>query len=185
MIDQLENKIHKNKNEVKLSAPYYSQFIDVTDSFWMLRSCGAVCMKIVGETLGKEMKDIVTICEEAQSKGGYDMTNGWVHDYMVSYMEECGFDCYRKEGLTTIDEIIASLDAGNPVIVSVEKRVLEQKRFHMITVVGYTASSTVSSIVYHESEATDKTRGAYRTCDFSTFMEYFRGKAIFVSRQEK
>lgn len=170
--------LYKNKSAVKLSVPYYSQFIDVTDSFWMLRACGAVCMKIVGETLGKEMKDIVTICKEAEAKGGYDMINGWVHDYMVSYMEECGFDCYRKEGLTTVDEIIASLDHGNPVIVSVEKRVLEQKRFHMITVVGYTASS----LIYHESESTDKTRGAYRTCDLSTFMEYFRGKAIFVSR---
>lgn len=163
---------------MKLSVPYYSQFVDIQDPFWMLRACGACCMKVVAEYQGKEVPDIIVLCNEAKDRGGYDMTNGWVHDYLVTKAQELGLTAYRKEGLENLEEIKASLDQGNPVIVSVEKRVLEQKRFHIIVVVGYENGQ----IVYHESESTDKARGQYRVCTEEIFLDYFRGKAIFVSK---
>ena len=163
---------------MKLSVPYYSQFIDVDEPFWMLRACGAVCIKEVAEYQGKDTANIVAICNEARDCGGYHMTNGWVHDYIVTKLTELGLQVYRKEGLENIDEIVVSLNAGNPVIVSVEKRVLEQTRFHLIVVVGYEDGK----IIYHESESTDKERGQYRECTQKIFLEYFRGKGIFVSK---
>lgn len=162
---------------MKLPVPYYSQFVDVQDSFWMLRACGAASLKMVAEYQGKEITDIVTLCDEARVRGGYDMQNGWVHDYLVAKATELGLRAYRKEGLTDLLEITASLDAGNPVIVSVEKRVLEQKRFHIIVIVGYEGET----VIYHEPESTDKEKGKYRVCDIATFKEYFRGKAIFIT----
>ena len=183
---------------MKLPVPYYSQFLDVTDPFWMLRACGATCLKMVTEYHGKITSNIASLCEEAKEKGGYDMNNGWVHSYIVSKAEELGLHAHRSEGLTHItDEIISSLDAGNPVIVSVEKRVLEQTRFHLIVIVGYEKEKNEDEIsefvdtyklkansyfYYHEPEATDKARGEFRTCDMDTFIHYWRGKAIFITK---
>jgi uncharacterized protein YvpB len=163
---------------MKLSVPYYSQFADIQDPFWMLRACGAACLKMVAEFHGATVPDMVSLCNEAKDKGGYDMTNGWVHDYLVKKAGELGLQAHRKEGLTDIGEIIASVEAGNPVIVSVEKRVLEQTRFHMVVVVGYENEN----VIYHEPESTDKEKGQYRTCSTETFMNYWRRKAIFTSK---
>ena len=188
---------------MKLNVPYYSQFIDIQDSFWMLRACGATSLKMVAEYHGKAVPDIVSLCNEARDRGGYDMANGWVHDYLVAKAQEFGLQARRSEGSTHItNEIIASLEAGNPVIVSVEKRVLEQTRFHILVIVGYEQGTSVDNetnqdvksvdtyrmkpstfFYYHEPESTDKTKGAFRMCDMETFTNYWRGKAIFISKQ--
>ncbi len=187
---------------MKLAVPYYSQFVDIQDLFWMLRACGAASFKMVAEYHGVTVPDLLTLCNEAKEKGGYDMQNGWVHDYLVTKAQELGLQAYRKEGLTNLDEVIASLDAGNPVIVSVEKRVLEQRRFHLIVLTGFEQSRTDDDFTqtvaenttphsqpltpnyfyYHEPESTDREKGQYRTCDVETFMKYWRGKAIFISK---
>lgn len=195
---------------MKLSVPYYSQFVDIQDPFWMLRACGGLCLKMVAEFQGIEGQDIIDVCNEAKERGGYDMQNGWVHDYLVTKAKELGLQAHRKEGITSLEEIYASLDAGNPVIVSVEKRVLEQTRFHMIVLVGYekgdeselpitSFSPTVATsghlrrssllglspptyLHYHETESTDKEKGKFRSCDEATFLHYFRGKAIFITK---
>lgn len=163
---------------MKLSVPYYSQYVDIDDPFWMLRACGAASMKMVAEFHGKEVPGLVDLCLEAKNRGGYDMVNGWVHDYIVLKLGEFGLTAHRKEGMRDVDELIASLKAGNPCIVSVEKRVLEQKRFHILVLVGFDDDG----FIYHEPESTDKERGQYRTCSFDVFMEYWRGKAIFSSK---
>lgn len=186
---------------MKLLVPYYSQFIDVDDAFWMLRACGAVCLKEVAEyhlspnntSYKKILPSIVDLCNEAKERDGYHMQNGWVHDYLVTKAIELGLHAYRKEGLESLDEIYESLNNHNPVIVSVEKNVLEQTRYHMIVLVGYdeteylhedtnAPSEIKRSFYYHESESTDKDRGAYRVCDETIFLQYFRGKAIFISK---
>ena len=179
---------------MKLEVPYYSQFVDIQDPFWMLRACGGLCLKMVAEYHGVEALNILDVCNEAKERGGYDMQNGWVHDYLIKKAEELGLNAYRTERTEPIiDEIIASLEAGNPVIVSVEKRVLEQTRFHMVVIVGYEKSEEfelatsyklqpTTCFYYHEPESTDKTKGAYRMCDVETFKQYWRGKAIFITK---
>ena len=169
---------------MKLEVPYYSQFLDITDSFWMIRACGAVAMKSVGEFHKITMPELLVLCEEAKDKGGYDMSNGWVHDYIVTRLKNEGLEVSRKEGLTSIDDISDSLKAGNPVIASVEKRVLEQTRFHLIVLVGYEKDSDgkVTDFYYHESESTNKERGMYRKCTTEIFMNYWRGKIILVKK---
>lgn len=171
---------------MKLSVPYYSQFVDVADPFWMLRACGAICLKSILEFHGKEVPDIVTFSNAMKEKGAYDMVNGWIHDGLVEQAKEIGLVAYRKEGLVTLTEIFASLDDDCPVIVSVEKRVLEQARFHLVTLVGYEKSTVDGSqkIYYHESESTVKEKGMYRECDAKTLLEYWRGKAIFLRKEE-
>ncbi len=166
----------------KLSVPYYSQFLDLTDPFWMLRACGAASLKMVAEFEGAKVQDILSLCQEAKDRGGYDMENGWIHDYMVSKAKELGLDAYRREGLTDTKELVAHLDAGHPVIVSVEKRVLEQKRFHLLVLLGVEGLNGEEVFWYHEPESTNKEKGQYRKVDHKTFMDYWRGKAIFVRK---
>ena len=163
-------------DSMKLAVPYHSQFLDIADPFWILRACGATSLAMVLEYHGLPELNILSFCNEAKEKGGYDMKNGWVHDYLVLKATELGFTAYRKEGMEDVDEIISSLEQGNPVIVSVEKKVLEQKRFHILVVVGYENEN----FIYHEPESTDRERGQYRVCDTETFMEYWRRKAIFI-----
>ena len=163
---------------MKLDVPYYSQFVDITDPFWMLRACGATALKGVAEYHGVSVPDLLPLCEEAKEKGGYHLQNGWVHDYLVTKAADLGLSSHRKEGLTDTGELETSLKEGNPVIVSVEKRVLEQRRFHIITLVGFENQQ----FIYHESESTDKSKGAFRTCSKEEFLSYWRGKAIFISK---
>ena len=172
---------------MKLDVPYYSQFLDIDDSFWILRACGAVSLAMVAEYEGIVLPDILAFCHEARERGGYHVVNGWVHDYVVLKARELGLFAYRQEGLTEVTEIISALNAGHPVIVSVEKRVLEQKRFHMLVVTGYEVDEqgAVTRLYYHEPESTVKEKGMHRQVDIKTFLEYFRGKAIFVSSVEK
>ena len=108
---------------MKLNVPYYSQFLDIDDSFWMLRACGAVSLAMVAEYEGIVLPDILAFCHEARERGGYHVVNGWVHDYVVLKARELDLLAYRQEGLTGVTEIISALNAGHPVIVSVEKRV--------------------------------------------------------------
>lgn len=166
---------------MKLDVPYYSQFADIVDPFWMLRACGAVALKEVAEFHGAIVPDIVALCNEGKDRGGYSMENGWIHDYLVLKAKELGLEAYRKEGLQTPDDVIAYLEKGNPVVISVEKRVLEQKRFHILVLTGYDSVNRLFS--YHESESTDKEKGRHRVCDEKTFQEYWRGKAIFIEKR--
>jgi uncharacterized protein YvpB len=168
---------------MKLTVPYYSQFVDVQDPFWMLRACGACSFKSIIEFHGKEIPDIVSLCKEAFDRGGYDLQSGWVHDYLVIKAKELGFQAHRREGIYEIKELVEFLDKGSPVIVSVEKRVLEQKRFHMVVLVGYEEDNgKITQLYYHESESTDKEKGKYRVCTVDAFLEYFRNKAIFIEK---
>ncbi len=165
---------------MKLNVPYYSQFVDLQDPFWMLRACGMTSLVMVAEFEGITNLSILTLCQEAKERGGYDMVNGWIHDYLVMKAQELGLHACRKEGIVGVEELIAHLIAGHPVIVSVEKRVLEQKRFHLLVLTGY--DTATNSFFYHEPESTDKERGTHRRVDVATFLEYFRGKAIFVEK---
>lgn len=168
---------------MKHLVPYYSQYLNIENPFWMLRACGMTSLQMVLEFFGAEKASLESLCEDALKAGGYDMKNGWMHDYLVSYAKEKGFECERKEGLVDIKEIANHLQKVGPVIVSVEKRVLEQRRFHMLVITGYEldAEGDISSFYYHEPESTTKENGEHRKCSKAVFLEYWRSKAIFVS----
>jgi hypothetical protein len=178
--------------EVKLDVPYHSQFLEVNDEFWNIRSCGGACIKMVldyynTKTNNIESPSIVDLMKIAKATGGYDMSNGFIHDWAVKYFVSMGLTSHRKEGLSNFNEVEESLDEGNPVIVSIIKRTLEQTKFHLILVVGYeynldeNGNKLATKVIYHEPESTNDEKGAYRRCDIQLFLESWRGKAIFTS----
>ena len=185
--------------QVKLNVPYHSQFLEVEDYFWNIRSCGGTCIKMCLDyyslqkniSNSEEFKNndlnnnvsILEIMNDAFNNGGYDAQHGFVHNFAVEYFNNHGLESNRLEGLESFDVIKDNLDNANPVVVSIIKRTLEQEKFHLILIVGYEydeSSNEVVNVIYHEPESTDPSRGAYRVCDVDTFLKSWRGKAIFV-----
>lgn len=190
-----------------LEVPYHSQFLEVHDNFWNIRSCGGACIKMICDYQGSASESIQEIMEYAKENSGYDMANGFVHDFAVNYFKKRDMFSHRVEiGFLTIDEdskkkdnfnyIIESINENNPVMVSIAKETLEQKKYHLIVIVGYKyilsdiefqdidSNRIISHIVYHEPESTDENRGQYRECEAKVFFEAFTGKAIFASRND-
>lgn len=168
--------------EIKLNIPYHSQFLEVEDYFWNIRSCGGACLKMCLDYYNKNSPSIVEIMNNAKQNGGYDMKNGFVHDWAVNYLKSFDLKSYRKEGLEDMTLIKESLEKGNPIIVSVTKRTLEQNKFHLILIVGCVVGvdGQIVEVIYHEPERTNKDDGAFRRCDMQTFSDSWRKKAIFV-----
>lgn len=182
---------------MKLEVPYYSQFVDVKDHNWNIRSCSGACVAMALEYLTGKKIDILEFMKEASRAGGYDIVNGMSHDYLIYFFEKEGLKSWRykneetKDRLQSIEPLIENLRNKNPVIVSVSKFVLEQKKFHLITLVGFEENKNgeVTDFYYHEPEASvsdmqndDMVGGSFRKCDVETFKQYWRGRAVFIEK---
>lgn len=182
---------------MKLNVLYHSQFLDVKDYEWNIRSCSGTCVAMVMEYFLQKKIDILEFMKEAETAGGYSKINGMGHDYVISYFEKEGLKSWRyknvetKDRLENIDQLVESLRNNNPVIVSINKIVLEQKKFHTILLVGFEESESgeITHFYYHEPEATmikveedSAVGGEFRCCDVETFKNGWRGRAIFVSK---
>lgn len=182
---------------MKLSVPYYSQYLEVKDSDWNIRSCSGSCVAMAVEFLSGKKVDILEYMQTAEKEGGYDKINGASHDYIISFFEKAGLKSWRYKNTETKDilmdtkPLIESLENGNPVIVSVNKIILEQKKFHLILLVGFEKNEEgeITHFYYHEPEATvasvennSTVGGSFRKCDIYVFRNFYRGRAIFVSK---
>lgn len=182
---------------MKLNVPYYSQYLEVKDAEWNIRSCTGACVAMVLEYLTGEKLDILAFMKDAEEHGGYSKLNGMNHDYITSFFESKGLKSWRyknektKDVLSTIDPIIDSLRNGNPVVVSITKFILEQKKFHTVLAIGFIENEKgeITHLYYHEPEATvvripddPLVGGAERCCDIETFKHSWRGRAIFVQK---
>lgn len=171
---------------MKLDIPYYSQYLSVSDPYWMPRACGVACVKMVLDSYKKETASLEEMIEAGHADGGYG-PSGWFHDYFVALFKVYDIDAYRKEGMDEkegIQEIQRALEAGNPVIASIVKYILEQTKFHMVVLVGYTkdAQGNVKTLLYHDPEGVSEEQGAYREVDIETFLSGWRRMAIFISK---
>ena len=181
---------------MKLEVPYYSQFLSVQDYNWNIRSCSGTCVAMALEYLTGKKIDILEFMKEATRAGGYSILNGMHHDYIISFFLQEGLNAWRykneetKDILENTDSLVESLKNKNPVIVSINKIVLEQTKFHMILLVGFEENEAgeVTHFYYHEPEASvpdmendPAVGGAFRCCDAETFKKFWRGRAIFVT----
>jgi len=121
----------EDKKCIKLDVPYYSQFTDVKDPYWMPRACGVVCLGMVfAYHTGRDV-DIDDLIKKGNESGAYG-PHGWYHDGLVALAKDEGLDAHREEGMKDSEKLIQSLRDGNPVIVSAVKFILGQKKFHMV-----------------------------------------------------
>lgn len=169
---------------MKLDVPYYSQFLDVKDRYWMPRACGIVALKMVLDFYGKNIPTAMELIDTCSKAGGYGKS-GWFHDALISLAKNFEFEAYRKEKMGAdggTEEIINFLKEGKPVLISVVKYILGQTKFHMVVATGFEEKDGVlAGIYYHDPEATDKDKGQHIFVDINTFKREWRKMAIFVS----
>lgn len=172
---------------MKLQAPYYSQFIDVQDKYWMPRACLPTCLKII-LAYNKKADDISLdqLILDLNTKGGYGKS-GWFHDHIVEYAKGVGLYAYREEKMNEdkgVSEIKKTLDEGNLVIVSVIKFILGQTKFHTVVLLGYEEKAgVVSGFYFHDPESTSDDRNREPIfVDIETFKRQWRRMAIFIEK---
>ncbi len=172
---------------MKLIVPYYSQFIDVQDKYWMPRACLPTCLKIILTYHKKsENTSLDQLIIDLNEKGGYGKS-GWFHDHIVEKAKEHGLYAYREEKMNEdkgVAEIKKTLDEGNLVIVSVIKFVLGQTKFHTVVLVGYEEKAgAITGFYFHDPESTsdNRNREPFFT-DIDTFKRQWRKMAIFIEK---
>lgn len=182
---------------MKLDVPYYSQFLDLADQYWMPRACGMACLKMVldfyihAQSGGKKTPTLLEMCQTGEKEGGYGKS-GWFHDYFLKVAREYGFNAERGEkidGIMGLQKIHDELEAGHPVIVSVTKHILGQQKFHMVVLTGYEENDgtefperkgQLTGFYFNEPESLYKEYGKDVFVDVKAFKHDWRRMAIFI-----
>lgn len=173
---------------MKLKVPYYSQFIDVKDRYWMPRSCLIACTKMVLDFYGKATDiSLDDLIKKGNDEGGYGKS-GWFHDSIVKLFTEFGLVSHREEkieienGLAHIKE---SIDTNEPLIVSIVKDILGQKKFHTVVITGYEEKDgKIIGFYFHDPESTSEDRNREALfVDIEIFKSEWRKMAIFVAKK--
>ncbi len=167
---------------MKLSVPYYSQFLDVADADWRPKACGMTCVAMLIASRGENFESIDALIKRAVEAGGYG-SSGWFHDALVATLQKHGAPAARRaENIPGTEPLVQSLDSSVPVIVSVVDEILEQTKFHMVVLVGYEKDEqgTVSGFYYHDPQALSPENGANRFVPIEAFLKHWRKMAIFV-----
>lgn len=135
------------------AVPHLSQLLDVSDTYWMNRACGAVCLAMALAYFEKPIADLNSFCAIAESKGYFYQTYGWAHQGLVELAREVGFGGYRSEG-GTIEDIAREVTSGNVPILSVSKKLFGVHRRHLVVAVGTLTdtSGEVIGIYVHDPE---------------------------------
>lgn len=169
---------------MKLDVPYYSQYRDVADPYWTHRACGFCCFKMVAAYHGVDTGPIVDLANRAKREGGYG-EYGIVHDYVLRLAKEFGLSAHRAEKMDEkngIDKIIAFLDSGNPVIVSVAGEREGRKLFHQVVVVGYEKEDGgIKGFYLHDSGQFYNDGGPNIFLPYDDFLKDWRRMAIFIA----
>jgi len=170
-------------NGMKLEVPYYSQFLDVEDKYWMPRACGMACMKMVLDFYEVDTASLDELIKKGSEEGGYGPW-GWVHDYFVAFAKKYGLEAHREEKMDPEKGVVAIADAlrhGHPVIVSAVKYILGQTKFHMIVITGYEeADGAVTGFYYHDPESTTREGSQHLFVSREIFVREWRKMAIFI-----
>ncbi len=167
-----------------IKIPYYSQFVDVKDHYWVPRACMIACLKMILEYHGKA-KDlsIDDLIKKGEAIGAYGKW-GWIHDGIITLAHDFGIPAYREEKMNEGEGILKIKDSilkKNPPIVSIIKDILGQKKFHTVVIVGYEEKDgKISGFYFHDPESTSEDRNREPIfVDIKTFLNEWRKMAIF------
>lgn len=178
---------------MKISVPYYSQYLNVINPEWQLRACGIVCLKMLLEARGVTTPLLDEMIKDGVALGAYS-ENGWLHDGLIALGIKYGGSLHRKEfrkknedkevveklSKEGINAILGELEAGRPVIVSTIKNFEIKNKFHMVLVVGAEMEEgIVKGFYYHDPDSYTETKGAYQFVPFNVFEKTWRRMAIF------
>lgn len=175
-----------------LSVPFYSQRINVSDAHWKERACGILSLKMVLDFLGTKTPSSDEFIKEGISAGAYGEW-GWTHTGLVSVAASFGVAMKQKEFRSQnpaeaeqllkegVDELVLSLEKEKPVLISAIKKWKEEKKFHMMVLVGFEMDKgVVKGFYYHDPDAYTESEGRDQFVPIETFKKHWRRMAIFI-----
>lgn len=164
-----------------LAVPYYSQYLDIKDSRWIVRACGLACLKMALDYHGAKTPALDSMIEKAVAMGAYG-DSGWYHDGLVAVAREYGSSARREEDMAHASALREAVDRGELPIVSVVQRLLGRKKYHQVLVTGYRQDENkkLCGFFYHDPASTDREAGKNLYVELGVFRVYWRKKAIFV-----
>lgn len=169
--------------DTKLEVPYASQYLDVKDREQHLIACGMTCVYMALKFFDKNGDDLDTLVEKGMNDGGYTKS-GWLHDYLLQVFKDHGAQAYREENMRDrdVEKIAQAIKVGNPVIVSAERRLFDQRQFHMVLITGIReADGQLEGFFYHDPASLRREK-AHLYVPLQTFLLDWRRKAIYPSR---
>ncbi len=173
---------------MKLSVPYFSQYVDVQDESRRAQACSITCLKMVLEYYGAAAPSIDELFLEGEAIGG--MTDkGWKQDAIVMLLHNHAVPAYREEFRSVNEEeleklynlgerkIIDSLQSSNPVFVSVFSK---NGGYHLVLFIGVEINGkNIKGFYYHDPEAHTKEEGKGQFIGIEDFKKGWRRMAIF------
>jgi uncharacterized protein YvpB len=136
-----------------LDVPYISQLVDIQDSYWMNRACGAVALAMVFVYHRKPITDLHAFMMTAKEKGGFTQEAGWFYAYLEYEAKDRGFDTVFREGASS-EDLLTHLRDGNPVIISVVKHLFGKERGHILVLTGFEmARDEIKGFYYNDPES--------------------------------
>ena len=90
---------------------------------------------------------------EAKEKGGFTQEDGWFYSYLENSAKERGFTTLFREGASG-EELLTHLRDGNPVLISVVKRMFGKERGHILVLTGFEmARDEIKGFYYNDPES--------------------------------
>ena len=176
---------------MKISVPYYSQYLDVTDPMWQTRACGVACLKMLLEAKGEHPPSLDEMIAQGCSIGAHGEW-GWKHDGLIALARQYGAKLSRNEWRKSeskspeelneegIKFLLSELIAKRPVLVSAIKKFEEDDKFHMVVLTGFEErDGAVIGFYYHDSDTTKRGEGENLFVPIDIFRTKWRRMAIF------
>jgi len=198
--------IVNNNDSMKkiIPVPYISQFSKEFAEEWHYSACGIACVAMLLGYYNLEDINPMRLVNEGVAIGGYK-GQGWFHEALVRLLRNHGVNAYAQEFRSVdissdyktfspsilepkliekgIEKIIKEIDAGHPVMASVDEHFNTNLEKHIILIVGYDFSNGQEKLIVHDSRGLDHA-GVHEAfeampVDIAKFVKFWRKFAVF------
>lgn len=176
---------------MKISVPYYSQYLDVTDELWQPRACSIVCLKMLLESKDVATTSLDEMITQGEAIGAHG-ESGWKQDGIIALAKQYGAKLSRNEWRQSdtkspeelneegIQFLISELRSGNAVLASAVKKFTEVDKFHLVVLTGFEENDGVlTGFYYHDSDTQVRGEGENLFVTIDIFRAKWRRMAIF------
>ncbi len=168
---------------MRLDVQYISQLTDIHDEYWTNRACGGVSLAMVLAYHQTPIENLLVFLGEAKRDGGFTQEKGWFYVYLESAAKRVGHHAHVEDP-TTIENLISHLDHGEPVIISVVKRLFGKERGHILVVTGYKKDREhLEGFYYNDPESLYMETGKDQYVKLSDFENDWKKRALYISPQ--